>query len=192
MSWSFNFNSLREKLRKAYNEPGSHGSFFISGQEFLISTKQYYYCTMQSYLRCSAHKDELINDVKSYLKDKRLLCHADRDATFFGEGILKFSGQSHYAFCKQDRCDFNIYTANDHSTDFYVALSFYVDRKCSLEVFDIFVGFICDVLTKVFQWCSFGCCTCDSIKLTNSCDFVFVMQRFVIPNDVIKIVASYC
>ena len=146
-SFNFKFNSLREILRKAYTDSSDRkDSFFISGQEFSIGSinqNKYYWCTMQSYLRCTAHKDELINDVRSYLKDKKLFCHADRNAVFFGEGILKFSGKSHYEFCRQDNCDFAIYTINDHSTDFYVALSFYVDHKCSLEVFDIFVGFVC-------------------------------------------------
>ena len=91
--------------------------------------------------------------------------------------------------------DFAIYTINDHSTDYYVALSFYVDCKCSSELFETYIGYICDVLKSVFGCCSISspassCNTCD--LLASSCDFVFAMQRLELPNDIIKIIASYC
>ena len=200
MTWSFNFKSLREILRKAYNNASNLGSFFISGQEFssYIAQKKYFSCTQQSYLRCTNSKDKLINNIKSYLKDKRLIFIADRsrdNADVFSEEcrLLKFSGVSHYGFCGQDRCDFAIYTINDHSTDYYIALSFYVDRDCSSELFETYVGYVCDVLKSVFECCSISSPASSCIiGLESSCDFVFAMQRLDLPNDVIKIVATYC
>lgn len=201
MSRTFNFNSLRENLRKAYNNPDNlkDYSFFISGQEFSIgiSSNKHYWCTLKSYVRCT-NQDKLINDIRSYSMNGVLVSYDDDDdhevdkSSFFKNSqTLTFSGTSPYGFCREHKGDFNLYTVED-SSDYYIAMSFFIDQDCSLELFDIFVGFICNVLTSVFKWCSIGCCTCDSIKFVGSCDFVFTMQRLELPNDIIKIVASFC
>ena len=201
MSRSFNFNSLQENLRKAHNNPSNvkEESFFISGQEFSIgiSSNKHYWCTLKSYVRCTQNKDELINDIRSYSANRVLVSYDDDEDHEVIESLFKysqtltFSGTSPYGFCREHKGDFNLYTVED-SSDYYIAMSFFIDQDCSLELFDIFVGFICDVLTSVFKWCNIGCCTCDSIKFVGSCDFVFIMQRLCMPNDVIKIIASLC
>ena len=188
----FDFKALRHLLWKAYHEPNDiKNTKFISGQEISIGTErpgfENYVFNFKNYLRCTNSRDEVIATVKSQLKD-----HDDDVEDDDGKDKLTtVSGQSKHAFNGPDDDDVTIYFLYD-GIDNYVAPAFKIDSQCSLETFSLFIDFVCDILSGIFQWTFMGCCNCNSLNLLGCCDFVFALLRLEMPNDIIRVIASYC
>ena len=108
-------------------------------------------------------------------------------AGFLGEILTNDSrAKSLYEFCRKDS-DILFYTMED-CTDRYIAMRFDIDSNCSVVAFNMFIEFICDTLSKLWQWCNIDS---DDNRAALSCDTVFVLQRAGLLNDVIKIIENY-
>ena len=191
---SFDFKALRHLLWKAYHEPNDiKNTKFISGQEISIGTErpgfENYVFNFKNYLRCTNSRDEVIATVKSQLKDQKDIPNDDDDDRK-DRALTVVSGQSKHAFNGPDN-DVTIYVLYD-KTDDYIAPEFKINSGCSPDKYAAFIDFICDVLTSIFQWTFMGCCNCNSLNLLGCCDFVFALLRLEMPNDIIRVVASYC
>ena len=185
------FDSLRKSLLQSYH--GSKYSKFIMGQEFTIDFSRetddtkissLYLCQL-TYLRCK-NSAKIIDFINSTIKISS--CSTDNYEFFEENKAKEFTGLSSYEFC--DDHDFILYTIQDCS-DCFIGMRFDIDSKCSWGEFNVFVDFVCEMLSKVFQWCHIDPNDSGNSSGTLACDTVFVLQRIGLPNDLIKIIDSY-
>ena len=183
------FDLLRKTLIQEYYRKSKLESKFIMGQEFYIDMVPEEDCRFVvgqlTYLRCTDHEDQVINHIKSIVQLP--VNNTYHDNTYFKDlQSREFLGTSWYEFCGITNYDVTFLTVKD-SIDSYIALQFAINSDCSTERFSVFIEFICDSLSGLYQSCNiyqaaFSCAL--------SCDTVFVLQRAGLPNDIIKIIES--
>ena len=184
------FDSLRKALLQAYHHRSLIESKFIMGHEFSIDLRAGYDFSVVSqlnYIRLAKGcYDEINSFMELFIKD-----NDNVDGNFFKPYENKgLQGKSIYEFCgnndNDNDGDIIFYTMED-CTDRYIAMRFDINSNCPTETFNVFIEFICDTLSKLWQWCNIDR---DDNRAALSCDTAFVLQRVGLANDVIKIIES--